>query len=201
MKWSADAEGLHVIHRKALTSQQEMKTAIAKPREDGREGRLRNGATRSAAPAPSSGLRRTSIAREERLVVRKRGGRKRALGMREPTALVADASLSHHRVARELDGLIAQRVRSTMVVSDNGTELTSTAILHGSRRPASTDTIASGSLCRTASSKASTAAYATSCLNETMFRNLAHAREVLSDWTERETPFEPRPAHAERVCK
>jgi transposase InsO family protein len=106
------------------------------------------------------------IYREERLVVRKRGGRKRALGMRAPAAvpqdknqrwsldfvsdtfgaasaswpivddftreclaLVADTSLSGHRVARELDGLIARRGRPAMVVSDNGTELTSTAIL------------------------------------------------------------------------
>jgi transposase InsO family protein len=108
------------------------------------------------------------IYREERMVVRKRGGRKRALGMRAPAAvpqgqnqrwsldfvsdtftdgrrfrilaivddftrerlaLVADTSLSGHRVARELDGLLAQRGRPAMVVSDNGTELTSTAIL------------------------------------------------------------------------
>jgi putative transposase len=108
------------------------------------------------------------IYREERLVVRKRGGRKRALGTRAPAAvpqgrnqrwsldfvsdtfmdgrrfrilavvddftreclaLVADTSLSGNRVARELDGLIAQRGRPAMVVSDNGTEFTSTAIL------------------------------------------------------------------------
>ena len=48
---------------------------------------------------------------------------------RECLTLVADTSLSGHRVARELDGLIAQRGRPGMVISDNGTELTSTAIL------------------------------------------------------------------------
>ena len=108
------------------------------------------------------------IYREERLMVRKRGGRKRALGTRAPIpiplqpnerwsldfvsdqlacgrrfrilaifddctreclAAVADTSLSGTRVARELDCLIAFRGKPAMIVSDNGTELTSNAIL------------------------------------------------------------------------
>src|SRR5881227_1220806 len=106
--------------------------------------------------------------REERLSVRRRGGRKRALGTRAPMvlpqgpnqrwsldfvsdiladgrrfrvlvvvddftreclALVADTSLSGVRVARELEGLTSERGRPLMIVSDNGTELTSRAIL------------------------------------------------------------------------
>ncbi|WP_408581402.1 IS3 family transposase [Bradyrhizobium barranii] len=106
--------------------------------------------------------------REERLAVRRRGGRKRAIGTRAPMtvamapndrwsldfvsdqltdgrrfriltvvddctreclALVADTSLSGSRVARELDRLIIERGKPKMVVSDNGTELTSNAIL------------------------------------------------------------------------
>jgi putative transposase len=106
--------------------------------------------------------------REERLMVRKRGGRKRALGTRAPLtipqdanqrwsldfvsdalacsrkfriltvvddfsreclALVVDNSLSGTRVARELARLIQIRGKPYMIVSDNGTELTSRAIL------------------------------------------------------------------------
>ena len=106
--------------------------------------------------------------REERLTVRRRGGRKRAMGTRRPIetpllpdqrwsldfvsdqltdgrrfriltvidnctreclALVADTSLSGLRVARELDDVVRRRGRPGMVVSDNGTELTSNAIL------------------------------------------------------------------------
>src|SRR5207253_2832638 len=106
--------------------------------------------------------------REERLTVRRRGGRKRALGTRAPMkvplfandrwsldfvsdqmtdgrrfrvltvvddctreclALVADTSLSGARVARELDRLVAERGKPKMMVSDNGSELTSNAIL------------------------------------------------------------------------
>jgi putative transposase len=48
---------------------------------------------------------------------------------RECLALATDTSISGHRVARELDRLLVERGRPTMIVSDNGTELTSNAIL------------------------------------------------------------------------
>jgi Integrase core domain len=106
--------------------------------------------------------------REEQLAVRRRRGRKRAIGARAPMtipvrpndrwsldfvadqltdgrrfrilaivddctreclALVADTSLSGIRVARELDRLIVERGKPGMIVSDNGSELTSNAIL------------------------------------------------------------------------
>lgn len=47
---------------------------------------------------------------------------------RECLALVADTSLSGARVVRELDRLLADRGKPKMVVSDNGSELTSNAI-------------------------------------------------------------------------
>ena len=52
---------------------------------------------------------------------------------RECLVLVADTSLSGVRVARELDGLIARRGRPLMIVSDNGTEFTSMAMLRWSQ--------------------------------------------------------------------
>lgn len=48
---------------------------------------------------------------------------------RECLTLVADTSLSGIRVARELDWLMIERGKPKMVVSDNGSELTSNAIL------------------------------------------------------------------------
>jgi putative transposase len=105
---------------------------------------------------------------EERLQVRKRGGRKRALGTGAPLALpaavnqrwsvdfvsdclvdgrrfrilcvmndfsrqclalIADTSLSGQRVARELDTVVVIRGYPVTVLSDNGTELTSMAVL------------------------------------------------------------------------
>ncbi len=52
---------------------------------------------------------------------------------RECIGLIADTSLSRARVARELDAIIRQRGKPLTVVSDNGTELTSMAILKWSQ--------------------------------------------------------------------
>jgi len=162
------------------------------------------------------------IYREERLVVRKRGGRKRALGTRAPAtvpqgknqrwsldfvsdtftdgrrfrilaivddftreclALVADTSLSGHRVARELDGLIPSRGRPAMVISDNGTELTSTAILQWQQETGiDWHYIAPGKPMQNGFIESFNGRLRDELLNETMFRSLAHAREVLSEW-------------------
>ena len=48
---------------------------------------------------------------------------------RECLAAIPDTSISGRRVARELTALISRRGRPAMIVSDNGTEFTSTAIL------------------------------------------------------------------------
>src|SRR5262252_4690501 len=111
--------------------------------------------------------------REEKLAVRRRGGRKRAIGIRAPMTvpmapndrwsldfvsdqltdgrrfrvltvvddctreclgLVADTSLSGLRVARELDLIIEGRGKPKMIVSDNGSEFTSNAILQWTDR-------------------------------------------------------------------
>jgi len=48
---------------------------------------------------------------------------------RENLALVADTSLSGLRVTRELDRVVAERGMPGTIVSDNGTEFTSMAIL------------------------------------------------------------------------
>jgi putative transposase len=54
---------------------------------------------------------------------------------RECLALVADTSLTGTRVARELDRLTIDRGKPAMVASDNGSELTSNAILAWADRP------------------------------------------------------------------
>ena len=48
---------------------------------------------------------------------------------RERLGLVADTSLSGRRVARELDAIILRRGQPETIISDNGTEYTSNAIL------------------------------------------------------------------------
>jgi putative transposase len=53
---------------------------------------------------------------------------------REALALIVDSSIGGRRVVRELDALIARRGRPAMIVSDNGTELTSRAVLEWTNR-------------------------------------------------------------------
>ena len=48
---------------------------------------------------------------------------------RECLLAVADTSISGKRVVRELMGLVARRGRPRTIVSDNGTEFTSNAVL------------------------------------------------------------------------
>ena len=159
---------------------------------------------------------------EERLRVRRRGGRKRALGTRAPMAipqgsnqrwsldflsdaffdgrrfrifavvddftreclcLVADTSLSGLRVARELDAVIAKRGRPAMCVSDNGTELTSMAILRWSQEArVEWRYIAPGKPTQNAFIESFNGRLRDELLNETLFVSLAHARSALAEW-------------------
>ncbi len=162
------------------------------------------------------------IYREEGLKVRRRGGRKRALGTRAPlavpqgpnqcwaldfvsdalvcgrrfrvlavvdqfsrecVALVADTSLSGARVGRELDAAMAIRGQPRCIVSDNGTELTSMAILRWSQeRGIAWHYIAPGKPQQNGFSESFNGKLRDECLNETLFTSLRHARMVLSIW-------------------
>jgi putative transposase len=162
------------------------------------------------------------IYREERLMVRRRGGRKRAIGTRAPLerpasangcwsldfvsdqftdgrrfrilaiedvctreclALVADTSISGRRVARELDAVIARRGRPGTVISDNGTEYTSNAILAwADERKVGWHYIAPGKPQQNGFIESFNGRLRDELLNETLFRSLPHARAVLEAW-------------------
>ena len=159
---------------------------------------------------------------EERLQVRKRSGRRKALGTRAPmaipqganqrwsldfvsdtftdnrrlriltvvddstrecVALVADTSLSGLRVARELDAAIGNRKKPSMIVSDNGTEFTSMAILKWSHEAQiEWHYIAPGKPQQNAFIESFNGKLRDELLNETLFISLDHAREVLKAW-------------------
>src|ERR1700720_3844808 len=161
--------------------------------------------------------------REEKLAVRRRGGRKRAIGTRAPMmiplapnerwsldfvsdqltdgrrfrilaivddctreclALVADTSLSGRRVARELDDIIRRRGRRPdTIVSDNGTEMTSNAILGwADETGVGWRYIAPGKPQQNGFIESFNGRLRDELLNETLFRSLPHARAVLEVW-------------------
>jgi putative transposase len=102
---------------------------------------------------------------------------------RECLALVADTSLSGARVARELTSLMGSRGKPHTVVSDNGTELTSSAILRWSQeRRVEWHYIAPGKPMQNGFVESFNGRLRDECPNETLFTWLAHARFVLAAW-------------------
>ncbi len=161
---------------------------------------------------------------EEKLQVKRRGGRKRALGTRRPMlvpdrpnerwsldfvsdaftdgrrfrvlaivddfsreclGLVADTSLSGLRVTRELSAIMKFRGRPKTIVSDNGTELTSMAVLRWCQ-----DTgvgwhyIAPGKPTQNAFVERFIGSLRDELLNETLFTTLAEAKAHIIAWKE-----------------
>ena len=97
--------------------------------------------------------------------------------------LVADTSLSGVRVTRELDVVIAHRGRPLGCVSDNGTELTSMAILAWSQQTrVEWHYIAPGKPQQNGFIDSFNGKLRDELLNETLFTSLAHARAALARW-------------------
>ena len=102
---------------------------------------------------------------------------------RENIALIADTSLSGLRVATELDRLIAARGKPQMIVSDNGTEFTSNAILSwADQSRVEWHYIAPGKPIQNAFIESFNGRLRDELLNETLFTTLAQARALLRRW-------------------
>ncbi|PPQ14620.1 hypothetical protein CV770_36025 [Bradyrhizobium sp. AC87j1] len=92
-------------------------------------------------------------------------------------------SLTGLRVVRELDIIIAWRSRPTMCLSDNGTELTSMAVLRFSQeRQIDWHYIAPGKPTQNAFIESFNVRLRDELLNETLFTSPAQARAVLAAW-------------------
>jgi len=102
---------------------------------------------------------------------------------RECLATVVDNSLSGERVTRELDKTIEHRGAPCMIVSDNGTELTSNAMLKWQQ-----DTkvewryIAAGKPMQNGFVESFNGKLRDECLNEHLFASYNHARNIIEEW-------------------
>jgi len=104
---------------------------------------------------------------------------------RECLAAIPDTSISGQRVARELTALIARRGKPGMIVSDNGTELTSNAIFTWTRdHVIAWHYIAPGKPMQNGFVESFNGRMRDELLNETLFRSLDHARSAIADWVE-----------------
>ena len=102
---------------------------------------------------------------------------------REALAIVVDTSLSGQRVARELDAVIRRRGRPEMIVSDNGTELTSHAIRGWCQETGvGWHYIAPGKPTQNAFVESFNGRLRDECLNDNLFGNLAEARRIIEAW-------------------
>lgn len=102
---------------------------------------------------------------------------------REALALVVDTSIGGQRMARELDRLIARRALPAMIVSDNGTEMTSRAILEWTNRTGvAWHYIAPGKPQQNGFVDSFNGRLRDECLNEELFTTLAEARVVIERW-------------------
>ncbi len=160
--------------------------------------------------------------REEGLTVRRRKGRKRAVGTRtrppvpalpnqcwsldfvhdqlvtgrrfrilnivddvtrECLAAIPDTSISGARVVRELTALIAKHGQPGMIVSDNGTELTSNAVLAWcSDAQIEWHYTTPGKPTENAFVESFNGRMRDELLNETLFTSLGHVREKIAQW-------------------
>jgi putative transposase len=160
--------------------------------------------------------------REEGLAVKRRRGRRRAIGTRAPLAVpqrlnqrwsldfvsdqlvngrrfrilvvlddfnseclaaVPDTSLPGLRVIRELDRLIAIRGKPAMIVSDNGTELTSNAVLRwAAEQQIEWHYIAPGKPTQNAFVESFNGRFRDECLNENLFVTLGEAGRIIEAW-------------------
>ncbi len=171
---------------------------------------------------------------EERLQVRRRGGRKRALGTRKPMvmpdgpnqrwslgflsdaftdgrrfrilavvddftrenlALVADTSLSGLRLTRELTKIATHRGLPGTIVSDNGTEMTSMAVLRWSQETGvEWHYIAPGKPTQNAFVESFNGRLRDEYLNETLFSSLREAKDGLEEWRHDYNRYRPHSA-------
>jgi len=102
---------------------------------------------------------------------------------RECLAAIPDTSISVKRVARELTTLISSRGKPRMVVSDNGTEFTSNAILGWAKdHGVEWHYIAPGRPMQSGYIESFNGRMRDELLNESLFVNLNQARQLIRDW-------------------
>jgi putative transposase len=187
-------EGMTMNHKKLLRLYREEGLMVRR-----RRGRKRATGTRAPMTLPQGPNQRWSL--DFVADALSWGRRFRVLAVvddftREALTLVVDTSIGGGRVVRELDALIARRGPPTMIVSDNGTELTSRAVLEWTNRTGvEWHYIAPGKPTQNAFVESFNGRFRDECLNEEVFMTLAEARVVIARWQKDYNQVRPHSAH------
>ena len=115
---------------------------------------------------------------------------------REALALMVDTSIGGRRLARALGVTVARRGNPAVIVSDNGTERTSRAILEWINRAGlAWHYIAPGKPQQNGFGESFNGRLRDECLNEEVFANLAEARTIIERWRLDYNLVRPHSAH------
>ena len=102
---------------------------------------------------------------------------------RECLTLLADTSINGKRVVRELDRIIEMRGLPSCIISDNGTEFTSRAVLSWSHeRKIEWHYTRPGHPQENGFTESLNARIRDECLNENIFNDLFEARKIIEEW-------------------
>ncbi len=101
---------------------------------------------------------------------------------REAPATIVDRSMSGRCMTRELSDLIRRRGKPDVIVSDNGTEITSQAVLVWCQDAGIGWHYAPGKPMQNAFVGSFNDSLRDECLNENLFGNLAEARRIIETW-------------------
>jgi putative transposase len=102
---------------------------------------------------------------------------------REALAMEVDTSISGSRVTRVLDRIADERGLPKTIVMDNGTELTSLAMLAwAAKHRVQLHYIAPGKPTQNAFVESFNGKFRDECLNDNVFTSLAEAREIIEQW-------------------
>ena len=113
---------------------------------------------------------------------------------RERLAAIPDTSISGRRVARELMALIERRGKPQLIVSDNGTEFSSNAILRWSKEhQIEWHYIAPGKPMQNGYIESFNGRMRDELLNESLFLDLDQARQIIAAWV---TDYNTRRPHS-----
>jgi putative transposase len=97
--------------------------------------------------------------------------------------IVVETSISGARVSRELDRLIEEYGSPETILSDNGTEFTSHAILKWSlEKNIKWDYIQPGKPYQNGTIESFNGKLRDECLNENLFSSLRHAEQIVENW-------------------
>ena len=170
-------EGVHVNHKKLFRLYREERLTVLRA-----GGRKRALGTRRPILVHDRANRRLS------LDALSDGQRFRVLCIvddctREALATVVDRSMPGRRMIRELDELIRKRGTPDVIVSDNGTEMTSRTVLRWCQETGvSWHYIAPGKPTQNAFVESFNRRLRDECLNENLFGNLTEARWIIETW-------------------